>query len=146
MASTVLLNVTGLRTPCCLSPFVLFCILGHNTVTDAAVESVVGKCSLLPPTQKTGLSFWAYCKLKDPSEGIGEKKRGSVMRALKQHMLLPCTSALKTGFYFTLLPSIAHSTPPLLNSHLPIFGKSLSVFDKNGLKWMWKRAPGLVAS
>lgn len=63
------------------------------------------------------------------------RERGPVMRALKQHMLLPYTSRFKTGFYFTsFFPSFAHATPSVLNSHLPIFGKSLRVFDKDGLK------------
>lgn len=100
-------------------------------VADAAVESVVGKRS---HKSRPLCRFGDCCKLKGPSEGVGERKRGLVMRALKQHMLLLCTSALKAGFYFTLFTSIAHSAPPLLNSHLSIFGKSLRVFDKEGLK------------
>lgn len=49
-------------------------------------------------------------------------------------MLLLYTSAPQTGFYFTPFASTAHT--PLLNSHLPPFGKSLRVFDKDRLTGM----------
>ena len=75
----------------------------------AAAQSVVGKwCHY---KNRTLCRFGACCKLKDPSEGTGGKNGGSVMRTLKQHMLLSCTSTLKTGFYSTLFPLLLTLLP-----------------------------------
>lgn len=124
MASTISLHATGLGTPCCLTLFVFYCLLSHKVVVVLLFKVLkVNALFFLLPTPKRGsFSFRACCKLKDPSEGIGEEKS-----ELKQHMLLLCTCSLKTDFYFT--PRIAYSAPRF-NSHLPIFGKSLRVFDK----------------
>lgn len=76
MASTISLHATGLRTPCCLTLFVFF--LATTSFTDAAVQSAEGKCSFFAAHTKGGLFFHfrACCKLKDLSEGIGERKEG----------------------------------------------------------------------
>lgn len=70
------------------------------------------------------------------------------MRILKQHMLLLYTSSIKVEFYFIVFwwgavffffflnfsPFKSHCSLPLMNSHLPSFGKSLRVFEEDRLK------------
>lgn len=65
------------------------------------------------------------------------------MRALKHR--LPRSPALTTGFYSTLSSLFDMMQSRVLNSHLPIFGKSLRDFDKDRLKWVRECAPGPVA-
>ena len=134
----ILFHVTGLRISCCLSPFVfiLYPWPQHRSEMLPLKVLQVNVPFCCPHRNRPLCHFGACCKLKNPSEVTGERKEESLMRALKQHMLLPCTSTHKTGFYFTLFPSITQSAPPLLNSQLPIFGKSLRVFDKDRLKQM----------
>lgn len=71
---------------------------------------------MLPFTTYTKNSLFVILKLvvnwRTLLRAQGREKGGSVMRALNQHMLPPCTSALKSGFYFTsslLQPHTPHS-------------------------------------
>lgn len=116
--------------------------------TSRCLSSLIHLASLLICLRKFRQTF--------SSEHSGKQKKGIWNESIGTTYANPlqlCTYELLLyppfPFYHTYCPPLHLKPPPpsrLLNSHLPIFGKSLGVFDKDKLKGMWKCAPGPVAS
>lgn len=72
-----------------------------------------GKCSPLPNAKK-GIFFDGSMPIVKgralASHWAEKKERESLTGTLKQHMLLPHTSTLKTGFYFTSFSPQLHTS------------------------------------
>lgn len=80
--------------------------------TSRCLSSLVHLASLLN-------YLWKFRQMFS-SEHSGNRKRASKIRALEQHMPIPCNSALTSCFYIPLFPSITHSALPFTWNRHPL--------------------------